>query len=400
MRVSTLQLYQQGIQALQDQQAKLQQTELQLATGLRFNKPSEDPAAAVKVLDLTARMDMIDQYSRNATLAEASLAFEENVVANVQNSLQRVRELVIQGNNDSNSSSDRASIAQEIYLRLDELVALANTRDPQGEYIFGGFKVESPPFVESGGAVVYQGDQGQRLLQIGDGKQIAIRDHGQEVFQKIPGGDGVIEVLADTGNAGTAVVGSFGLTGSFNGDTYTVTFDQPTPSDPVTYTVTDSASSVVSSGNYEGGVSISFAGVQFAVTGTPADGDEIVVAPAQNQDLFSTVRAIADALAQPTPNANSSARFHNAMNRGLANLDQGMEKVNSIRAGIGARLNNIETLNEANADFKLQLESTLSDTQDLDFTEAITRFNLQLTSLQAAQQAYIRTTGLTLFQYL
>jgi flagellar hook-associated protein 3 FlgL len=88
------------------------------------------------------------------------------------------------------------------------------------------------------------------------------------------------------------------------------------------------------------------------------------------------------------------------MNRGLANLDQGMEKINSIRAGIGARLNNIETLNEANADFKLQLESTLSDTQDLDFTEAITRFNLQLTSLQAAQQAYIRTTGLTLFQYL
>ena len=400
MKVSTLQLYQQGLQALQDQQAKLAQTELQLATGLRFNKPSEDPAAAVKVLGLNARIDMIDQYSRNATLAEASLAFEENAVANVQNTLQRVRELVIQGNNDTNTSSDRALIAKEIYQRLDELLALANTRDAQGEYIFGGFKVESPPFVDIGGTVVYLGDQGQRMLQIGDGKQIAIRDHGQEVFQKIPGGDGFIEVLAESSNSGTAVIGSFGLTGAFNADVYTVTFSQPTPTDPITYTVTDSASTVISTGNYEDGASISFAGVQFAVTGTPADGDEIVVSPSQNRDLFSTVKAIAEALTQPTPNTTSTAQFHNAMNRGLANLDQGMEKINSIRAGIGARLNNIETLNEANADFKLQLESTLSDTQDLDFTEAISRFNLQLTSLQAAQQAYIRTTGLTLFQYL
>ena len=100
------------------------------------------------------------------------------------------------------------------------------------------------------------------------------------------------------------------------------------------------------------------------------------------------------------PDSASAARFHNAMNSGLAALDQGMEKISSVRAGIGARLNNLETFNEVNEDFKLQLQTTLSDTQDLDFAEAISRFNLQLTSLQAAQEAYIRTTGLTLFQYL
>ena len=179
MRISTLQLYTQGLLAIQDQQAKLQRTELQLASGLRFNNPSEDPAAAVKVLSLSARIDRIDQYTRNATLAESSLAFEEGVVANAQTTLQRIRELVIQGNNDTNAGSARSSIAQEINQRLDELLALANTRDAQGEYIFAGFRVESPPFVESGGTVQYQGDQGQRMLQIGDGKQVAIRDNGQ-----------------------------------------------------------------------------------------------------------------------------------------------------------------------------------------------------------------------------
>lgn len=400
MRISTLQLYTQGLLAIQDQQAKLQRTELQLASGLRFNNPSEDPAAAVKVLSLSARIDRIDQYTRNATLAESSLAFEEGVVANAQTTLQRIRELVIQGNNDTNAGSARSSIAQEINQRLDELLALANTRDAQGEYIFAGFRVESPPFVESGGTVQYQGDQGQRMLQIGDGKQVAIRDNGQEVFVNIPGGDGVIQIDVAATNSGTAVVGSFGLTGSFTPDTYTVTFSQPTPADPVTYAVTDGGGSTIATGNYQEGASISFAGVQFVVTGTPADGDEIAVSPAGNQDIFATIRSIADALAQPTPDAASTARFHNEMNRGLANLDQAMERISSVRAGIGARLNNIETLSEVNADFKLQLQSTLSDTQDLDFTEAIARFNRQLTSLEAAQQAYVRTTGLTLFQYI
>ncbi len=400
MRISTFQLYQRGLEALQDQQAKLQRTELQLASGLRFSKPSEDPAAAVKVLDLKSRIDMIDQYARNSTLAETSLAFEESVVGNVLNSLQRIRELVIQGNNDTNAGSARENISQEIYQRLDELIALANTRDAQGEYIFGGFRVESPPFVEAGGSVQYLGDQGQRLLQVGDGKQVAIRDNGQEVFQLIPGGDGVIQIEAGVANSGTAVVGSFGTTGNFIADVYIVAFSQLSPVDPVTYTVTDSNSNVISSGSYGEGESIAFAGVQFVVSGMPADGDEIVVSPAGNQDIFGTVRAIADFLAQPAPDPASLARFHNAMNSGLANLDQGMEKITSIRAGIGARLNNLETLNEVNGDFKLQLQSTLSDTQDLDFSEAISRFNLQLTSLQAAQQAYIRTSGLSLFQYL
>jgi flagellar hook-associated protein 3 FlgL len=400
MRVSTLHLFQQGINAIQEQQAKLQQTELQLATGLRFNKPSEDPAAAVKALDLTAKIAAIAQYGRNSTIAQATLAFEESVIVGVQNNLQRIRELVIQGNNAATAGTARQNIAQEIYQRLDELVALANTRDAQGDYIFGGFRVSSPPFVQSGTGVVYQGDQGQRLLQVGDGAQIVVQDNGEDVFQSMPTGDGYIQVVADPGNTGTAIVGSFGLDGNFLPDTYTVTFSQPTPASPTSYAVTDGSAAVIQTGTYQEGSSISFAGAQFTLTGTPADGDSVVLSPSVKQDLFATVKALADALAGVSPDATGKARFHNEVNRQLSNLDQGLEKITSIRAGIGARLNNIETLDDINQDFKLQLQTTLSETRDLDFIEAISRFNLQLTSLQAAQQAYISATGLTLFNYL
>jgi flagellar hook-associated protein 3 FlgL len=400
MRVSTLTFYNQGVTAMQNQQARLQKTELQIASGLRVSKPSDDPAAAVKVLDLKASLDSLDQYSRNSAIAEASLGFEESVVANVNNTLQRIRELSVQGNNSTYQDRDKQSIAQEIYQRLDELVSLANTRDSQGEYIFGGFKVDSPPFVKIDGEVSYRGDQGQRLLQIGDGSKVATRDSGLEVFERIRSGDGNINVRSADSNSGSAVVGAFGLVATFQPDDYTVTFDQASPDAPITYQVTDSASNVVSSGNYNEGSSISFAGAQFKLDGTPAPGDEIFVSPSGYQDIFTTVKSIADALNSPAPDAAARADFHNKMGQGLANLDQALDKVTAIRAGIGARLNNLETLEEINQDFKLQMETTLSETQDLDYAEAISRFNLQLTALQAAQQAFVKASGLSLFQYL
>ncbi|GAB5499149.1 MAG: flagellar hook-associated protein FlgL [Pseudohongiellaceae bacterium] len=400
MRVSTLTFYNQGVTAMQNQQARLQQTELQIASGLRVSKPSDDPAAAVKVLDLKASIDSLDQYSRNSAIAEASLGFEESVVANVNNTLQRIRELSVQGNNSTYQDRDKQSIAQEIYQRLDELVSLANTRDSQGEYIFGGFKVDSPPFVEIDGEVSYRGDQGQRLLQIGDGSKVATRDSGLEVFQRIRSGDGNINVRSADSNSGSAVVGAFGLVATFQPDDYTVTFDQASPDSPITYQVTDSASNVVSTGDYNAGSSISFAGAQFKLGGTPAPGDEIFVSPSGYQDIFATVKSIADALNAPAPDAAARADFHNKMGQGLASLDQALDKVTAIRAGIGARLNNLETLEEINQDFKLQMQTTLSETQDLDYAEAISRFNLQLTALQAAQQAFVKASGLSLFQYL
>lgn len=400
MRVSTLQIYKQGIATMQNQQVKLQQAELRIASGLRIMKPSDDPSGAVKVLDLSANIAVIDQFARNVSVAESALAFEETVVASVNNSLQRIRELVVQGNNSTNPDSAKQSISQEIKQRLEELLALANTRDAAGEYIFAGYKVSSPPFVDVAGSIAYQGDQGQRLVQIGEGSQVAVRDSGQAVFQQIPSGDGNIQVLAAANNTGSAVIGTFGLTGTFTPDNYTVTFNQAGPADPIIYTVTDGAGATVVSSTYSEGSSISFAGAQFVLSGIPADGDVVSLTGSKHSDLFATVKKIADALARPAPGVAETTRFHNDMAEGLANLDQAITNITSIRAGIGARLNNIETLDSINQDFKLQLQTVLSQTQDLDYADAIARFNLQLNSLQAAQQAFARVTSLSLFQFI
>lgn len=402
MRIATFQLHQQALQSMQRQTAKIQKTELQIASGLKFLKPSDDPVGAVKVLNLNTNLGMVEQYSRNVAQAQSALAFQESVLISVNDSLQRIRELTVQANNPANHASALRSIGQEIDEHLKQIKVLANTRDSAGEYIFGGFRVNQPPFVEEGGVMSYNGDQGQRLVQIGEGAQVAVRDPGDHVFMNIRGGDGAVQVLASPDNNGTVVVGQFGVSGNFAGGNYTVTFSAGAPGEPMQYTATDGAlpPNVVASGDYVDGGTLNVGGAQFTLSGKPNAGDTVTVRAARHVDMFTMVADIAAALQDGGTGAGAQARRLNAVAQGLANLDQALDAVSNQRASVGNRLGYIESIDELNQDFKLQLDTVLSATQDLDYVEAIASFNQQLTSLQAAQQAYMKTSELSLFRYL
>src|SRR6056297_1352322 len=136
MRLSTAQIFQQGINNILSRQADVQQTQQQLATGRKVSTPADDPIAAVRILDISEDIQLVDQYERNGDFAQSQLAFEETVLADVANVLQRVRELVVSANNASQSQESRRSIAVEVEARLEELVTLANAQDSTGEYIF------------------------------------------------------------------------------------------------------------------------------------------------------------------------------------------------------------------------------------------------------------------------
>ena len=400
MRMSSVQIFQQGLSAMLTQQQKLAETEQQLATGRRILTPSDDPVAAVQIMDITEDLARVDQYQRNANLAEGQLAREEAVLADTGNLLQRVRELVLQANNATQSPENRSAIATEIEARIDELVGLANTRDASGEYIFGGFQSQSQPFSRQGGSVVYAGDDGQRFVQVGSSVQVAVRDSGAEVFMSVPSGNGSFSIQPDPGNSGTAVISSSVRNGSFISDDYTVSFSQPTPTDPVTYQVTNSAAAVVGSGVYAAGDAIDFAGARLEFSGAPADGDTFTVEPSVNKSLFATLEDIVGALRDPATTPAGVAAVNNAMALALGDIDQGLDKVLEVRAGVGVRLQQVQSQLDINDSFNLQLQETLSGIQDLDYAEAISRFNLELTALQAAQQSYAKMQGLSLFNYL
>jgi flagellar hook-associated protein 3 FlgL len=200
MRISTFQFQQQAVSAMLDDQASLSRTQQQLATGRRWLTPADDPAAATQSLDLNQVLQQTEQYQRNIEAASARLSLEETTLQAATDVLQRVRELAVRALNDTLSAEDRRAIAQEVRQHLDSLIGLANTRDANGEYLFAGFYRGTSPAVADAGAgnYVYNGDQGQRLLQISPTRQIAVGDAGSEVFFRIPGSGGGVQDVFKT----------------------------------------------------------------------------------------------------------------------------------------------------------------------------------------------------------
>ncbi len=401
MRISTPWFFQRGLAAIERTQAELARTQQQLASGRRLLAPADDPAATGRALDLDQALALNRQYQANAEHAVNRLSREESVLTSVANLLQRVRELTVQGNSPVLADEDRASIAQEIRHRLDELLDLANSRDASGDYLFSGHSSRTRPFtLAAGGAVRYAGDQGRRELQIGSETRVDISDSGSDVFLEIRNGNGTFAVAADAGNTGSAVIDQGSITdpSQWDGGSYTIGFSDATGT--LRYTVRDAGGATIASGDYADGAAIGFRGISVTLSGQPAVGDEFTVAPSAHQDMFATVRSVLDALAINGTGTTSATRRANALARALADIDQALEKTVEVRARIGARLGTVESEQETNADFELYLQENISAIRDVDIAEAITRLTRGSASLEAAQRSFVAIQNLSLFDFL
>lgn len=400
MRLSTAEFSRLGISAILDQQTSLLQTQQQLAAGKRILEPADDPSGAALAAQLQTAIDRTARFQKNGNSAEARLNLEETTLSSVTDALQSIRQLVLQANNDSQTDESRASIAAELRQRLADIKDLANTQAANGEYLFAGYKSRTQPFATDGaGGVTYQGDDHQRLIGISPDRSVAEGDPGSAVFMNIPQGNGTFAVAADAGNTGSGVIGAGTVVDpaawAANAGDFTLRF---TAADQ--YEVVDSGGAVVQSGAYQAGQTVAFNGIQVTLNGQPQAGDEFAITPAGAQSLFQTVNDLADAIATPTGDDARRAQLHNVVNVGLASLDQGMGHLLNVRGQVGARLNSIDDQSQIHDDWTLQLKSTKSSIEDLDYAAAISRFQRQLTGLQAAQLAYTKVQGLSLFNYI
>ena len=397
MRVSTSWMQQQSVNTMLEQQGGMSELQTQLGTGKRINQPSDDPVGAANALELGHLAADTAQYQRNIASANGRLGLEEQSLASAGNVLGRVRTLLLQAANDTQTDETRSDIAAEMVQLRQQLLGQANSKDSQGDYIFAGNRTSAAPFVSQSGGVSYVGDDGQRMVAAGPGLQVATGDPGSAIFLRIATGNGTFAVSAAATNSGTAVAGASAVsdTAAWDGGSYSIVF---TAAD--TYEVRDGGGAVISSGGYDAsmeGSSIAFRGVQVALSGVPAIGDSFAVAPSGTQDVFATLDGIIGALRRP---GGGDATMHNALNTQFANLDQAIDTLTRARAGIGARMNALDQQSALNDDLTLQYKSTLSDVQDLNYYDAASRLNLQSASLQAAQLTYSKLQNLSLFNYL
>lgn len=142
-------------------------------------------------------------------------------------------------------------------------------------------------------------------------------------------------------------------------------------------------------------------GVAVTIQGTPANGDSFRIEPAKSQSVFDTIANAIQALESGAPQGTAGNTWlANQMNAVLDGVSRAEDSVLTARATFGARLAEVDTLDNVGSAMALQYETSLSQLQDLDYAEAITRLSQREMELQAAQASFARISQLSLFDYL
>ena len=406
MRISTSNIFDIGTAAIVRGQAEMMKTQQQLSSGRRLNSPADDPVAASEALRLRQADSLNSQYQNNQQTALGSLTQVESTLADVTSLLQDVRTAAVAAGNTSLSDLDRQSIAQDIAGRLEQLIGYANATDGKGSYLFGGYSDTAPPFsktISAGGLTVqYTGDQGGRALQVSDTRAIDLSVNGSSVFERVDAGNGTFTTAADAANTGTGLISTGQVTDTnalVAGHSYQIVFTGT----GTTYDVVDTttATTIAPGQVYVSGAAITgVPGMQFDISGTPDVGDVFDIEPATSQSIFDTLQNLVNVLNTPVADAAQRTALTSNVGIALLNLDNALNNILATRATMGARMNEVQSLQASMSDQDTTLKTALSQIEDVDYASAISQLSKQQLILEAAQKSFVSVSSLSIFNYM
>jgi len=408
MRISTQTLYAQSMRSLNQQQAELSHVGQQIASGQRVMRPSDDPQAASRAVQVSQAQSITSQYTDSRVSARNALSMEESVLNSVGDAVSSAKTLMLEAANGTLTNADRASIASQLQGIYQTVLGQANATDGNGRYLFGGYQDKSVPFVMSGGAVTYTvtdpNQDTSRQQQIDASRLMDVSDTGSTVFQGTRGATGFMAV-AESGNTGSV---------TFKGRPDVIDSSDPNFGTPfkvafsvtggvATYEIQDSSGTALQAAQpYQSGQAIQYGGLSLTLSGTPANGDAIDVDQAQNlnTDLFKTFEKALAILKQPADTPAQQAALQNTLGNAMTEFDGSLDNVLMVRASVGSRLNELDVVDKVASNRQLNYAQTKSDLVDLDYNTAISEYSLRSVGLQAAQKAFVSMKQMNLFDLL
>lgn len=405
MRISTNMIYDRGVGSIQQQWSNILQTQQQVATGRRVLTPADDPISSARALEISQSQNVNGQFQTNIGYADDRLKLLEGKLTGVTDTLQYIREKVVAAGNGAYSDEDLRYTATDLRAQFEALLALANSQDGTGDYLFAGYRANEKPFEGDLAGVGYNGDHGTQTVQVSASRFMPVSLPGSDVFLRTQALTPDIAAVktgvredgsANQGDASLAASLVVPVDSSLLGRRYAVTYRDDGVSPPsweVSEYRPDVATPITTS---VATLPATIDGFTLDVaSGSAVDGDRFEVF-ISSPNVFDNLGMLIDAMERPGPSGMAGG----AVAEGLRNIDAGLENILKTRAQIGSQLTETEALTSLGSDLDLQYATTLSGLQDVDYAEAISRLTQQQTYLQAAQQSFMRVSGLSLFNYL
>lgn len=315
MRIDSLSYYTTSLSGIQNGQSAIARVSQQLSTGKEMLAAKDDPLAASRALELSDRISLRAQSLANQAKASIALKYENTVLQGLRSTLDQAR-TTLQGVGQEPEPTNRTSATQILKGAFHSLLAYANSRDAEGNYIFAGDKSATSPYANASGgdfsttpasgvATTFNGSASTRSVEIDTGRLVQVQDNLNTVFQS-------------------------GVAGA---------------------------------------------------------------------DLLQTLDEAAARL--PLPTGNASAVTDTATLQGYIQvLDDALSNLGLIEQRVGAAMKEISDVQSTSKALQNMEQDALDRLTEVDQAAAIIELQTRQTTLQAASQAYAKTSSLSLFNYL
>jgi flagellar hook-associated protein 3 FlgL len=185
MRISDSMRFANAAQGQERTSEEVYQTTRRASSGMRVEKPSDDPAAYASVAAKDARLSVLTSRRSALQKSAGDLDTSEGVLAASGDLLVQARTIALDALSGEKSPADRALAAQQLAGIRDTLLGFANTKGAHG-YLFAGTATNAPPFTAAGAFV---GNAATIGVEIADGVVIASNASGAKAFTAAGGRD-------------------------------------------------------------------------------------------------------------------------------------------------------------------------------------------------------------------
>ncbi len=117
----------------------------EVSSGIRVNKPSDDPGAIASILDTQSQIDQVTQVQKNLNLVNVTAQTADGAIQNAGSLLDQLVSIAAQGASGTTNATTESALALQVKNIQQELVSVANT-SINGQYIFGGDRPGIAPY--------------------------------------------------------------------------------------------------------------------------------------------------------------------------------------------------------------------------------------------------------------
>lgn len=419
----------------------IQNVQNQLSTGKKISKPSDNPYAASRIVQMYADISGNEQYNDNITDVTNFLDVTDTSLTQMSNLLSRVRELLVSAGNAAYGSEQLKSIQDEMSAKVNQLAQILNTNF-EGKYIFGGTKIDSKPVTVVDGKLQYADNSGNAICvykdangkfttsDTGANKIVSLNDRANPADPLDT--STIRDVLTNEKSALNDIVTAGGTLTSEQQDRLDKLNKMLDPAGNVyrdidgnyTSESTGKTKAINISDITEGEVNAPGACVVETQKSTILDGIKFYNQMSSDmkieisQGVVVTYNKTATEILEFTDSStgakiNVSDLFNDILNNlnsadgkskltgeNLADLDKVISNLLSKTSQIGAMQNRMESAKTQNESDNYNLTSVLSNVEDIDFTETMIDFSTLMTVYKASLQISANILPKTIMDYL